>query len=85
MAWFTIFRQLEQLTDTFPVWLKIVIGIFFLSFSIVSVYGRININFGNKIFSRIPKDQIRTNLFHIFQYTIIPVLVTVYYFYLAFF
>ena len=83
MAWFTIFRQLKDLMPALPLEFKIVLGLFFLLISVISVYGRINLNFGMNVFSRVRnREEIRKNAWHIFQYTLIPVLVTIYYFYL---
>jgi hypothetical protein len=48
------------------------------------VYGRFNPGVGKKIFSKIPESEIRTNKIHILGYTVIPVIVTVGYFFLLF-
>ena len=60
-----------------PVWLQVAIAIGLVAYSFVSVYGRINLQFGAKAFSKIPESEIRENKAHIIQYTVIPLLVTV--------
>lgn len=69
-------RQLSQLLDSFPVWLQFGIAIGLVAFSLVAVYGRIDVRFGAKVFSKIPPEEIQTNKSHIYQYTVVPVLVT---------
>lgn len=69
-------RQLEALVGQLPVWGQILLAAFLVLFSVASVYGRINPRFGAKVFSRIPEDQIQTNVFHIVWYTVFPVVAT---------
>ena len=71
------FRQLSEMLDSMPVWLQFAIAIGLVAYSFVSVYGRINLQFGAKAFSKIPENEIRENKAHILQYTVIPLLVTV--------
>ena len=47
---------------------------FLIVYSIASVYGRLNVDFGSKIFSKVPKEEIRTNTAHIVRYTVGPVI-----------
>lgn len=82
MARLRLFRQVETFIDTAPFWAQIAMGILLLAISIVMIYGRINTQFGKKIFSKIPEEEIRTNKLHIIEYTVIPVLATAVYFYL---
>lgn len=51
-------------------------------FCLVSVYGRINLEFGSKMFSRIPPSEIRMNWEHIIRYTVTPLILTLGYLYL---
>jgi hypothetical protein len=75
-------RQLRMFVDTMPYWAQILFGVLLIAVSIVMVYGRINTEFGKKIFTKIPESEIRTNIIHILEYTIIPILITILYFYL---
>jgi len=52
---------------------------FFVGFSVLSVYARINLSVGERVFSRIPRNRIRRNIGHILQYTILPTTVAEYY------
>jgi|688.fasta_scaffold2005835_1 hypothetical protein len=70
-------RQLSQLLETMPFPARIAVALFLVAYSVVAIYGRINVEFGAKVFSKIPPEQIRTNMGHIFQYTIVPVIVTI--------
>lgn len=69
--------QLSQLLDAMPVPVRIAVALFLVAYSVVAIYGRINLEFGAKVFSTIPPEEIRTNIGHIFQYTIIPIIVTI--------
>ncbi len=77
-------RQLEALLDGIPVWGQILIGLFLVVYSILSVYGRMNPSVGRKLFSKIPESEIKTNKLHILSYTVVPVFVTLGYFILLF-
>lgn len=70
-------RQLEGLIDALPVWGQFAIAAGLIIFSILSIYGRINVAVGAKVFSKIPADEIRSNIPHIIGYTVIPVIVTI--------
>ncbi len=70
-------RQLSEMLDSMPVWVQFAIAAVLILYSFVSVYGRINLQFGAKAFSRIDKSEIRENKVHIFQYTIVPLFVTI--------
>jgi hypothetical protein len=63
-----------------PAWVKYALAVFFISFTSISVYGRINTNAGRIIFSRIPPDKIRKDVGHIIKYTLTPIFFTVCYF-----
>jgi hypothetical protein len=68
-------RQLEQLRsllDIMPVAVQAGIALFLTVFSLASIYGRFNTSAGKVLFSRIPPEEIQTNVGHIFQYTVIP-------------
>ncbi len=65
-------------------WGQILIGLFLVVYSILSVYGRMNPSVGKKLFSKIPKSEIRTNKLHILSYTVVPIIVTLGYFVLLF-
>ena len=71
-----VLNYFDGLVDSLPSWGQIVLALFLVTFSVLSVYGRINTRFGGKIFSKIPESEIRSNLFHIFRYTIVPVSIT---------
>lgn len=77
-------RQLAGMLDSMPIWAQFAIAAGLLAYSFVAIYGRMNVDFGAKVFSKVPRDQIRTNQVHILQYTIIPVAVTVAYLLLLF-
>ena len=77
-----ILRQLEAQIDQMPQWAQILVGVFLVVYSILSIYGRINPRVGKKVFSKIPEAEIRTNKGHIIGYTVIPVIVTIGYFFL---
>ena len=72
-----ILRQLEGLIDGLPPWGQVLLGMALLAYSGLSIYGRVNVSVGKKIFSKVPEDQIRTNWVHIIGYTVVPVIVTV--------
>ncbi len=77
-------RQLEALLDGIPVWGQVLIGIFLVAYSVLSIYGRFNPSVGKKLFSKIPESEIRTNKIHILSYTVVPIFVTLGYFVLLF-
>lgn len=79
-----ILRQLGDVIHSLPVWGQVLLGLALTAFSIASVYGRFNTRFGAKVFSKIPESEIRTNVFHIVWYTVIPALATVYFLLLVF-
>ena len=70
-------RQLSEMLDSMPTWAQLALGAGLLAYSIAAIYGRMNVELGTKIFSRIPPEEIRTNKGHILQYTVIPVAVAV--------
>ena len=72
-------RQLSEMLDSMPGWAQVLLAIGLVAYSFVAIYGRINTEFGAKAFSKIPEDEVRTNIGHILQYTVIPVIVTVVY------
>jgi len=63
-----------------PAWIKYALAVFFISFTMISVYARININAGKIIFSRIPPNRIRKDAGHILKYTLVPIFFTACYF-----
>jgi len=77
-----ILANFSHLLDQMPPWAQWLVGAGLVLFSIISIYGRINVNFGTKVFSKVPADQIRTNVPHIIGYTVLPCIVTVIYLYL---
>lgn len=79
-----ILRQLEGLIDGLPPWGQILLGVALLAYSILSIYGRVNVSVGKKIFSKVPEDQIRSNWVHIIGYTVVPVIVTAGYYLLLY-
>ena len=64
-------------TQNLPMWGQMLIAFGLICFSCVSLYGRINLEFGEKIFAKIPKQKIRSNVGHIFMYTVSPIGVTI--------
>ncbi len=74
-----ILHDIEAIFEASPVWLRVLLLVFFVLFSFLSIYGRLNLNVGSKLFARIPRQQIRTNLWHISTYTVIPVVITAVY------
>ena len=73
-------RQLAELMDKIPTWGHLLISVFLVAYTAASIYGRVNTQFGAKIFSHLPESDIRSNTGHIFQYTIVPLIVTIGYF-----
>ena len=74
-----VLHQLSGLMDQMPPWAQWLVGIGLVLFSAASIYGRINVRFGTKVFSKVPPEDIRSNTGHIIGYTVIPVIVTVVY------
>lgn len=70
-------RQLAQMLDSMPTWAQFAIAAGLLLYSFAAIYGRLNLDFGAKVFSKIPRDEIKTNMGHILRYTILPTLVTI--------
>ena len=70
-------QNLAEMLDSMPVWGQYALAAFLVVYSIVSIYGRINVNFGAKVFSKIPPNEIRTNQGHILAYTGIPLALTI--------
>jgi hypothetical protein len=68
-------RRLNQLLESMPVWAQILVAVFLTAFAVATIYGRIDPAIGRRLFSRIPTEEIRTNVGHIIQYTVIPVIV----------
>jgi len=79
MAYTGLIGRLIHLKDSMSPGLKIFLGIWFVGMSILSVYARINTKFGAKIFTKVPENELRTNMWHITEYTIIPIIVTIFY------
>lgn len=69
-------RQLIEMFNTIPRPVQFVIAAALVAFSLASLYGRINTRFGAKVFSRVEESQIRRNVGHILQYTVVPIIVT---------
>jgi hypothetical protein len=61
-----LLADLPTMVDQMPGWAQIVVGILLVVFSLASIYGRVNVDFGSKIFSRIPKEELKSNIGHIF-------------------
>ena len=74
-----ILNEIDRLFELSPAWLRVVLLVFFIGFSMLSVYARINLSVGEKVFSRIPRNRIRRSIGHIVQYTILPTIVAAYY------
>ena len=72
-------NEIDQLFELMPAWLRVALLVFFVGFSVLSIYARINLRVGEKVFSRIPRNRIRRNVGHILQYTILPTIVAAYY------
>ncbi len=70
-------RQLSAMLDSLPVWAQFTIGGALVLYSIISIYGRIDVRFGARVFSKIPPNEIRSNQSHVFQYTGFPLAVTI--------
>ena len=66
--------QLSRVFETMPIAAQIFVGLVLVGFAGASIYSRINLDFGAKTFSGIPREQLRTNKAHIACYTGIPVL-----------
>lgn len=72
----TQLRQLSELFDRMPMAVVAGVAIGLVVYSVVATYGRINLDFGAKVFSRVPRERLRSDVFHITRYTVIPVVVT---------
>ena len=70
------------MNEGLPFWGQMSLLAFLALLSILSIYGRINVDFGAKCFSRISKEQIRSSKIHIFQYTVLPIIATLFYIWL---
>jgi len=75
-----LLRNLPTLVEQMPFWAQILVGALLVMMTVSSIYGRINVGFGNKIFSRASEETIRSDIGHIIQYTVIPVAATLVYF-----
>lgn len=75
-------QQLDILIELSPPWSRIAMAIVLIAFSSIGIYGGINLDFGHKAFTRIPRSEIRSNWPHIFRYTISPLIMTIGYLYL---
>lgn len=73
------FRQLTQMLDSLPEWARVGIAVVLVAYSFAAIYGRINLDFGARAFSKIPREEIRSNVAHIVSYTVIPVAATIVY------
>ncbi len=69
-------RQLSGMLDSMPLAAQVLLAAVLVAYSVVSVYGRLNTAFGARVFSRVPKERIRSDAAHIFKYTIVPLIVT---------
>ena len=71
--------NLNELKESMPIWAQIAIAAFLVSYSAWSVYCRINVEYGARTFSRVAPGKVRTDIGHMIKYTIIPVIVTVWF------
>ncbi|MAS92132.1 MAG: hypothetical protein CMO55_02955 [Verrucomicrobiales bacterium] len=69
-----------EVFEVMPIYAQIFVGAIIFAFAAASVYSRINLNFGAKTFSGIPREQLRTNVGHILVYTGIPVVLAIAFF-----
>lgn len=72
-------KQYRNVFENSPIWLRYGLAGFLVSYCLASIWGRIDLRFGAKIFSQVAPQHIRTDIWHIVMYTIIPVLLTTYY------
>ena len=70
-------RNLTKHVETLPLWAQIAFGLALLSFTLVSIYGRVNLKVRARVFSKVPEDEIRTDWSHIIRYTVVPAVVCV--------
>ncbi len=70
-----VLEGLIELNDSLPPAAQIILALVLVLVSLVSIYTRINLDFGEKVFSNLFRDEIRGNLFHVIKYTVIPVAV----------
>lgn len=68
-------RQLDAMLGDMPPWVQFAIATFLTAYAIASVYGRFNVSFGKRIFSKIPQEEIQSNVGHIISYTVVPCIV----------
>lgn len=73
--------QIESFIDRAPEWAQVSLGLLLLAATIGSIYGRMNDDFGAKLFG-IPKERVRSSWGHIMWLTVVPFFLTLYYFYL---
>ena len=72
-------RDLNQMIDQMPMWGQYVLAVLLIAFAVASVYGRLNPKFGAELFSKVPEEEIRSNVGHIIRYTVVPSVVCVLY------
>jgi len=74
-----LWQGLLIVNDKVPHWGRMIIALALLLFSLLSLYGRLDLRVGSRLFKKIPDHEIRTNWGHIIRYTVIPLILTVFY------
>ncbi len=75
-----LWQGLLIVNDKVPHWGRMIIALTLLIFSLLSLYSRLDLRVGSRLFKKIPDHEIRTNWSHIIRYTIVPLILTVFYF-----
>lgn len=75
-----LWQGLLIVNDKVPHWGQMIIALALLIFSLLSLYGRLDLRVGSRLFKKTPDHEIRTNVGHIIRYTIVPLILTVFYF-----
>ncbi len=72
-------RSLRHLVDevgSMPEWLRWTLLVLLCTYSLASLYARINLRFGRKMYRRANRYRLRRDPLHILRYTILPLAIT---------
>jgi len=75
-----LWQGLLIVNDKLPHWGRMIVALTLLLFSLLSLYGRLDLRVGSRLFKKIPDHEIRSNWSHIVLYTILPLVLTVFYY-----
>ena len=72
-----VLNQLETMIDQMPGWTQLLVAVGLVLYTAISIYGRINVRVGQKVFSRVSAEELRSNMPHIIKYTVVPAVVCI--------